>query len=272
MRHTTAFTFVVAAFALSALSVVACGGGAAEAPPPAAAPEAAPKEQAGPPVPQVSQDLGSIDPNATQAAFDALGSRMNGCYQDGLKRVPYLSGDAKLFVRIGQDGRAKYAYLEDSTIGEADTERCLVDALMAATWPKPQGGEAEARNSIGFDLPEDVRPPAPWSSDRIAEQLGKHDHDFRKCKGKTRGTFHVTAYVEKDDEKPKPHEKHAPKKKPHPGKGASPEDAERGKIQAIGIVPPGRDGADKVDCLLDVVKSMELPSPGSYAAKVSFIL
>ena len=249
-----------------AIALAACGGGNAEAPPPPPPTDNAPA-QAQQPQLQMTQEMGSIDPRETQQAFDALGSKMNACYQQGLQRIEYLSGDAKFFVRIGQDGHAKWAYLEDSTIGDADTEKCLVDVLMNASWPKPQGGEAEARNSIGFDAPGDVRAPTSWSSDKLAEQLGKHDRDFRKCKGKTSGTFHVTAYIVKDDEKPKHpppphHASHAPKGEP----------TEHGKIQAIGVVPPGRDGADKVDCMLDVIKSMTLPSPGSYAAKVSFIL
>ena len=45
-----------------------------------------------------------------------------------------------------------------------------------------------------------------------------------------------------------------------------------GTIAAVGVAPPSKDGEDKADCLVDVVRKMKMPSPGSYAAKVSFTL
>jgi hypothetical protein len=82
-----------------------------------------------------------------------------------------------------------------------------------------------------------------------------------------KGDFIVTAYVEHDDSAPEEKPKPAAGGKKH-GKKAGKEHG--GKFKALGIVPPNKDGADKVDCIVDALKPLRLPTPGSYAAKVSF--
>jgi len=195
---------------------------------------------------QMQTELGVIDPKATAATFQRLQGKLDRCYKTGLTRIDYLEGDVKVFLRVGQEGTVKYGYLEDSTIGDRDTEKCMMDVLTTASWPKPDGGEAEVRNNFGFDAPGDVRPPTSWNADRLAEELGKNDEKFQKCKAGVKGSFRATAYVEPD--------------------------GKQGKFQSLGIVPPSKEGVDKIDCLLDAIKAIKLPSPGSYAAKVSFVL
>lgn len=246
-----AVTFV-ALSGLAAIAGVGCGGAKppeAESPETETEPEGASssgRARRGNPGMQMSTELGLIDAKAVQATFDRLHGKLDGCYKTGLSRVDYLAGDVKIFLRVGQDGAVRYGYLEDSTIGDADTEKCLMGVLTNATWPKPEGGEAEVRNGFGFDGPGDVRPPVAWNADRVAAELGKNDAKFQQCKGSVKGSFHATVYVEPD--------------------------GKQGKVQALGVVPPSKEGLDKVDCLVDAVRSMAFPSPGSYAAKVSFVL
>lgn len=196
--------------------------------------------------PQVSQELGSIDPNAVERTFDHLQNKIQGCFKAGASRIEYLDGDVSVFVRVGQDGHAKYTYLEDSSVGDRDTEKCLLDVMSNADWPKPQGGEAEVRKSFGYDASGDVRAPTAWNSDKIAASLGKASDAIAKCKGDVSGSFKGAAYIEPDGKK--------------------------GKVQASGLASPSKDGVDKIDCLLGVVNNLQVPSPGSYAAKVSFAL
>jgi hypothetical protein len=97
--------------------------------------------------------------------------------------------------------------------------------------------------------------------------------DVQKCKAGAKGDFIVTAYVEHDDSAPD--EKPAPAKPAGPGgkKGGKKAGKDHGgKFKTIGIVPPNKDAADKVDCIVDALKPLKLPTPGSYAAKVSFPL
>jgi hypothetical protein len=235
---------------LVVLALLAGGGGCGESKPEPVAPVTT--QEAPPPVSHaprlsVASELGEIDPKAADKTFEKLQPQLMSCYAEGQQRIEFLSGDVKFFLRIAQDGSVHWSYLEESSMGDRDTERCMLDALGAVHWPQPQGGEAEVRKSLGFDAPGNVRAPVAWETDRVAATLGKHGDEANKCKQGVRGTFHVTAYVE-----------------PH-GKGA-------GKVQAVGVAPPSKDGEDKVDCIVEAVKKLKMPSPGSYAAKVSFIL
>ena len=55
-----------------------------------------------------------------------------------------------------------------------------------------------------------------------------------------------------------------------PGPGAK--KGSGGKFKSLGVAAPNKEGAEKVDCLVDALKNLSLPSPGSYAAKVKFAL
>jgi hypothetical protein len=226
------------------LLLAGCGG----AEPPPKEPEAAPQESSahrGPKL-QMQTELGQIDPAKTEATFARLQADFMRCYASGQKRVEFLGGDVKFFLRVKQDGSAKFAYLVDASLGDRKTERCMLDLVTRTAWPVPEGGEAEVQKSLGFDPPGDVRAPTDWSPDRVAAAIGQHGGDIAKCRDGLSGTFHVTAYVEP--------------------LGSS------GQVAAVGISSPSADGEARADCLVDVVKKMKLPSPGSYAAKVSFTL
>ena len=126
----------------------------------------------------------------------------------------------------------------------------MIDVVKATTWPLPEGGEAEVHSGLGFDPPSDVRPPSQWGAERVALALGPKAKDVNACKRHGAGTFHVTAYV---GPAPKP---------PH----------NAGLVLTAGAAAPGAPAAEDLDCLLGVVRRMQLPSPGSYPVKVSFPL
>ena len=134
-----------------------------------------------------SQELGSIDEDATNRTFQSLQDKLLGCQKDGMARVEFLAGDARFFLRISQEGAVRWAYLEDSTLGDRDTEKCMVQVLTAAHWPQPDGGEAEVQKSISFDG-GDARPPVSWRSDKVAGRARERANDaLDKCKAGTRG-------------------------------------------------------------------------------------
>jgi hypothetical protein len=279
---------------VSLLLVVACGS----SPPPKVeepVKEDSHRESSGPKL-QMSQELGSIDQRKVEQTFSSLvNGTLENCHKQGRDRVEYLTGDVKVFLRIDGTGRVKYGFFEDSTLGDRETEKCIMGVFNGTTWPKPDGGEAEVRSGFGWG-PGGEREPTSWSSDKVTSALADAKDvkkDVDKCKRGVSGDFRVTAYVEADEgdhagagggggggggagggkhgkNKPaaaKPATKHAGK--PAPG-GAAHEAG--GRFKAIGIAPPNKDGAEKVDCLVDALKPLELPNPGSYAAKVTFSL
>lgn len=254
--------------ALACLLLVACGS---QPPPPPVTdePAAAPARRTAPTSggPSVAQELGSIDPRAVEQTFAKLQSKLETCHQQGRGRVEVLAGDVKLFLRVGQDGRVRYAYFEETTLGDRATEKCILDTLSAADWPKPQGGEAEVRNGFGWS-PGGERAPASWAADKVTGAL---DDDAKaavaKCKGSVSASFHVTGYVEPAEDAPAPATKAPPSKKKA---AAAPAPVAGGKFKSLGVAAPNKDGAEKVDCIVDALKGVPLPTPGSYVAKVTF--
>ncbi|HEY8088350.1 MAG TPA: hypothetical protein VIF09_10910 [Polyangiaceae bacterium] len=215
----------------------ACGG---SPPPPAEEPQHEASHEVKPAL-KTKSELGTVDPNAVQAAFHKLADRFMDCQKQGLSRVEVLAGNVKFFLRIGEDGSARWAYLEGgSDVGDRETEKCLVDVVMGARWPRPDGGDAEARYSI--ELPPDGRPASDWSSDKVASALGKHGDDIDHCKAGASGKFEGTMYV---------------------GPG--------GRVLSAGVVTASKDADDKRECLVKVLEKLKgLPSPGSWPAKVTF--
>ncbi len=229
------------------LGFEACGAPQGTAPP-VVAPETAlpaPPIAAHPPTLQMQTELGEIDRKEVIKAFERLKPTFLECHKKGLERVEYLEGEVKFFVRVGQDGSVRWTYLEDSTLGDFATETCMLDAIRHVTWPKPQGGDGEVRSATGFE-PPNVRPPAQWGSDKIAAVLAKDGAAASKCKAGAGGKFRVTAYVQPF------------------GKG--------GKVQSVGLSVPNKEGSAAAECIVKEVMGWPMPSPGSWASKVSFDL
>lgn len=224
------------------LVLVACGGHE----PPPRPPEVAHVEPPKAPKPalRMNSELGTVDPAAVKQVFHKLNDKFADCQKQATARVELIAGSVKFFLRIGPEGVAKWAYLEESDVGDHAAERCLLDALMMARWPQPEGG-GDAEAHYGMELPlMSRRPPNDWDSDKVSKALDKRASAIDKCKAGASATFHATMYV---------------------GPG--------GKVLAAGVIAAGKDTDDQVDCLAGVLEKLKgLPSPGSWPAKVSFSL
>lgn len=223
------------------------------------------------PVPVVQQELGSIDERAVQKTFFDLQSRTEKCHTLARDRIEYLTGDVKLFMRIDANGRVRYAFFEETTLGDREAEKCILDVFSKATWPKPVGGEAEVRNGFGWG-PGGERAPASWGPEKVSAVLAEKDtkKELDKCKSGVKGNVTVTAYVVHDDS-PEPETHTSPGKKPPPKpKGKKGDSDKGGKFQALGVAVANKEAAEKIDCFIEALKPAKLPDPGSYAAKVTF--
>lgn len=217
-------------------TVSACGG---QEPPPRA-PETAPQPAPPKPSMQVRGELGSVDPGDVKRVFHTLDDQFLACEKRGVERVEVLSGSVKFFLRIGENGAAKWAYLEDSDLGDRATEHCLLEALMTTRWPRPDGGEAEARYAMDLPL-QSTRPPNDWDEERVATAVSADREAIETCKNGSRVNFRATLYVG-----------------PH------------GHVLSAGVATSGR-ADEEADCLAVVLKKLKgLPSPGSWPAKVTF--
>lgn len=237
-------------FLAALFSTLAACGGKEEAKAPVSEPDTSTHAVKPKGLPQVQQELGSIDQRAVEQTFAKLDGALERCHTQGRDRVEYLSGDVKVFLRIDQSGKVRWSYFEDSSLGDRATEKCILQVFSSATWPKPEGGEAEVRHGFGWG-PGGERAPTSWGPEKVTAALDAKDAKdakkfLDKCKDGVHGEFKVTAYVEPD--------------------------GKNGKFSGIGVVPPNKDAAERADCVVDALKDVKLPSPGSYAAKVTFSL
>ena len=191
----------------------------------------------------MKSELGSVDPDAVKRAFHELDDKFMRLPEAGARSRRGARGQpASSSSASARTARAKWTYLEESDLGDRDTEKCLLDAVMGAHWPKPDGGDAEARYSM--ELPPQRHGPATdWSSDKV-----------RRGARQARATPSTSARA-----------------------GASGFQGDPLR-RARGQGPRGRrghgaskDGDGKADCVAKVLGKMKgLPSPGSWPAKVSF--
>jgi len=191
-----------------------------------------------------SSEIGGLSEEDVDKTFRSALAGIQHCLDDGSKRVEFLGGSVSFFVKIDEHGRVDHAHLEKSTMGDRDTEKCMLDRLREKRWPKPVGGlHGLARKSFDFDPPNDVRPPTSWDGDHVSGTVSKLSRKLSACKQGARGTFEATLYVGTD-----------------------------GSVLAAGVTPPDEAGEADVDCLVDALKGASLPSPGSWPAKVTFSL
>jgi hypothetical protein len=192
----------------------------------------------------MSAEIGGLSEEKVDKTFQSALADFQSCLDEGAKRVEFLGGSVSFFIKIDEHGKVDHAHLEKSTIGDRDTEKCLLDTLRHKRWPKPVGGlHGFARKSFDFDPPNDVRAPTAWDGDRVADAVGKLSHKLSACKRSANGAFEATMYVGTD-----------------------------GAVLAAGVTPPDEAGESDVDCLVGALKGATMPSPGSWPAKVTFSL
>ena len=235
-------TRLLAVFA-AAFTVTACGGSE----PPAKAPthETTDDDGDGSSSPiAVSAEVGALDEEKVTRVFQDSVSGLQACLNAGAKRVEFIGGSVAFSLEVDQSGHLASGYVAESTLGDRATEKCMLGVLEGKSWPAPVGGQKGlAKKSFDFDPPNDVRAPEQWSEDRVREALDDKASDISACKSSAQGSYQVTLYV-----------------------GTS------GQALSVGVAPPSARGESAADCLVELLKGVTYPSPGSWPAKVSLSL
>ena len=243
MRATTRFVtpgLITSPLLLVGLMALACGKQAAtEAEAPSADDDREEGDAGGM---EMIQEFGGMNEEKVNRTVKKLYPSLSECLMKGFERVDFLGGEVAFLVKVNSAGVAESALAERSTLGDYESERCMLETLKASHWPKPVGGKIGlARTSITFDPPGDVRPPVVWSSDDVKEALQEHSADFAACG--PGGPFEITAYV-----------------------------ATSGRVLAAGISHDDDAGEATASCVIQAVEGMTFASPGSWPAKVTFRL
>jgi hypothetical protein len=188
---------------------------------------------------QIEGLMGTISQTSVSRALEPRMGRFAQCFSDRYDALDMVGGSIQFSFRIQTDGTVKWVYPRASTIGDRQTEACLLGVAGSTRFDRPQGGEAEFSWPLAFDPPEDVRPPLTWEAERATETINEHSSNVRSACG--RGPFLVTAYV-------------------RPG----------GEVMAVGASTTDQTSADNLDCVTTAVAGWMLPDPGSYPAKITF--
>lgn len=205
-----------------------------------AADDPAPTERRGPAAPSIESEVGALDRDAVDAAFSAARADVQACIAQANQGLPFkvVGGDIEIEVRIKSDGSVRHAYPKRSSIGHAGAEKCILGAVAAQSWPKPEGGdEGIARTTYGLDPPA-ARPPVNGADlGSAGATLGSK---LRGCRAKSgTSSLAVTLYIDAD-----------------------------GNVMAAGASVGDEAGLSAIDCAVQAAEGLSFPSPGSYPAKV----
>lgn len=222
-----------------------CAGGVlagcAEPPPPVVASAPIEEKQAidDPSKLLYEAEVGGLPEEAMQHAFTAFHEPVEACLAQGYERVATLGGHFKMALKIDRSGRAKNVFLAESTLGDRDTEKCILDAARQRDWPHAVGGDGKADTSFDVDPPKEHM---TWDPKKVKPAVEQARESTRKCRRGIDGGFTATAYVKPD-----------------------------GRVVSAGLATPNAEGEGVADCMVDVIRKLRFGRPGR-EAKVSFSL
>jgi len=190
---------------------------------------------------EMRAEVGALDAHKVKEAFTAADPPINRCLDQARERIPFLGGEAEAFLRIGGSGEVRWAYLRDSTLGDHRAEACIIQALKAQSWPRPQGGD-EGETSQRFSLDNaDERPAVDLTPDVLGSAGSKLTEELSACRQQS-GTelLKATLYIDAD-----------------------------GKVMSAGVAISDEKGIGAIDCAVKASQKIHFPSPGSYPGKVT---
>ena len=268
VRHQRVF---VAALRVAAFGLVA---GCAKHVPPPSPPPVAPVEEVKPPPPKPDHDdglalegtLGTIADDDIAQAFRTRWAEVTKCSHAAQARLSYVTGTVQLKLRVGPDGVPKKAYVERSSLGNYEAERCVLDVARAIVFPKPQGG-AEAE----FTFPIEVRPRASspwvvaWEEARIAPSVQRSKKDIGLCRGEAlpqhaKGRRHLAQRAKAT---------RGPLKDLPANLALTLYIGPGGKVSSMGFAAEGPLDEAFASCLYDRSKTWKLDDPRSQIAKAT---
>lgn len=184
--------------------------------------------------------VGTLSTDEIQRGIESRMLRFESCFARRMETVHPLRGHIDLAFRVNRDGSVLEVYPKTSSVGDRDSEQCLVSVARTIRFRPPRGGIAEFSFPLEWPGDEEVRPAVEWTIDRIARALESSGPAVaRQCS--LAGPVEVTAYVS-------------------PG----------GAVLTAGANQSASDQTPATDCVVEAVRAWSLPDPGSYPAKITF--
>jgi hypothetical protein len=192
----------------------------------------------------VEGQLGTLPQGVVSRVVRDATTSLAECYTRRHQSMPFLAGAITLKLRVGNDGAVRYALPIESTLGDRETERCMVDRAQTLHFTEPCGGEAEVTFPLELEASEDARPATPVPASRLEATLREHRAAVARCTAGTTGaSFRVTLYL-------------------------TPE----GRVASSGTSIPSPEAVPAADCITREVASWRVPSPGSWYARTTLEL
>ena len=186
----------------------------------------------------MESEIGGMNEEAVGQAFDALQAEVAACIREGSERVREIGGRFVISLRVDREGSLRWAYLSESTLGDRETEKCVLGLARDRSWPKPVGGEGLAMRTFEIDAGTE---PLTLEPKRVRGTVRAAADKLGRCKKGKGGSFVATAYLRPD-----------------------------GRVFAAGVAPPSEGGEEAADCIAETIEKLRFRSPGGRAAKVTF--
>lgn len=213
----------------------ACTSAPVVEPKPTPAPVPVKREEA-----SFEQSVGALNEHDVERAFGKLQKAVSLCVASGATRVEAIGGSFELSLRIGPHGETASAHLSRSTLGDRETERCILQAAAAKTWPRPKGGVGEATHEYAIESSVAV---TEWTSGRLKPVMPQIHEKVAKCVMPLAGKWHATLYIRQS-----------------------------GRVASSGVAPPNADSGEQADCLVGVLNKFRFGPQRSKLSKVSFTI
>ncbi|MDH5492760.1 MAG: AgmX/PglI C-terminal domain-containing protein, partial [Myxococcales bacterium] len=142
---------------------------------------------------QVEGILGTIAASSIERAVNMRLNRFLRCATRRYDHVEVLSGTFAMSFRVKRDGTVRWVFPVRSTIGDRQTERCMIEVAAQIRFDRPRGGEAEFQHSFDLPLLDDVRAPVEWEDTRVSATLAEQGRSARACRSEA--SFLVTTYI-----------------------------------------------------------------------------
>jgi hypothetical protein len=148
-------------------------------------------------------------------------------------------------VRVKKDGSARWIYVKDSSLGDHETEACMVGVLKAVKWPEPiDGEEGILENGFEFAPGSEERMPVDWTPDQLGAKFRDARPKLTQCRSDAgTGPLKATLYIDTE-----------------------------GKAGGIGVSTSDEKGEGAIRCVIETLSGLTFPSPGSFASKVSVVI
>jgi hypothetical protein len=195
----------------------------------------------------VSGLRGTLSQHEIQSALTPRLPEFLRCGQQRLQAVEAMAGTITFSFHVATNGAVAGVTPSASTLGDRETERCLLEVAKATRFPAPHGGEADFTWPLELPGDPEIRPPVELPSEAARSALSARASDttaalalHASCGG---GLVVVTVYIEPS-----------------------------GSVLAAGVAAPDLATPIELDCVASGVRAWTFDSPGSYLGKLSFTL